>query len=464
MEATVNWSAYDVEEMVRGDRDYLWHHIKPHKLFQNGEQMIIVEGKGLIVKDIRGREYLDATSGGVWSVMVGHGRESVAKAIYDQLVTLGYYAGSVGNIPTIKFAAKLVELLPRLNKVYFSNSGSEANEKAFKIIRQLSHMDPDRQGKYKILYRDRDYHGTTIGTLSATGQHERKQDFGPFAEGFVEFPHACCYRCPFDLAYPDCDIKCARCVEDVILKEGPETVGGCIVEPITAGGGIIPPVKEYYPILQAICRKYGVYLIMDEVVCGFGRTGKFWGHAQYDVDPEIVTMAKGLASSYMPLSATVVKDAIYDKFLCDPASEDQRMNYFRDISTYGGCAGATAAALESTRIIEEENLVENSRAVGAYFLDQLNGLADLPMVGDVRGVGLFAGLEFVKDKTTKEPISEGDMGRIMGLVAQEGVLVGKTTSSLPGNNTIMNFAPALIATRSDIDRIVGAVKNALEKY
>jgi taurine-pyruvate aminotransferase len=166
----------------------------------------------------------------------------------------------------------------------------------------------------------------------------------------------------------------------------------------------------------------------------------------------------------MPLSATVVKDAIYDKFLCDPASEDQRMNYFRDISTYGGCAGATAAALESTRIIEEENLVENSRVVGAYFLDQLNGLADLPMVGDVRGVGLFAGLEFVKDKTTKEPISEGDMGRIMGLVAQEGVLVGKTTSSLPGNNTIMNFAPALIATRSDIDRIVGAVKNALEKY
>ena len=443
MNATTNWLAYDAEAMVQGDRDFLWHHIKSHKVFQSGEQMIIVAGRGMTVKDIRGREYLDATSGGVWSVMVGHGRESVAKAVYDQLVTLGYYAGTVGNIPTIKFAA---------------------NEKAFKIVRQLSHIDPSRKGKYRILFRDRDYHGTTIGALSATGQMERKQDFGPFAEGFVEFPHACCYRCAFDRTYPDCNIECARCVEEVILKEGPDTIGGCIVEPITAGGGIIPPVKEYYPILQEICRKYAIYLIMDEVVCGFGRTGKFWGHEQYDVDPEMITMAKGLASSYMPLSATVVKEAIYTKFLCDPADEKERMNYFRDISTYGGCAGATAAALESTRIIEEENLVENSRVVGQYLLDQLKGLADMPLVGDVRGMGLFAGLEFVKDKAAKTPISEAEMGRIMGLVAQEGVLVGRTTSSLPGNNTIMNFAPALIASREDIDRIVAAVKAALEKF
>ena len=185
--------------------------------------MIIVEGKGLRVTDIRGREYLDATSGGVWSVMVGHGRESIAKAIYDQLITLGYYAGTVGNIPTIKFAAKLIELLPNLGKVYFSNSGSEANEKAFKIVRQLSNIDPARKGKYKILFRDRDYHGTTIGALSATGQLQRKQDFGPFAEGFYEFPHALCYRCPFDKSYPGCDIDCARSLEEVILKEGPDS-------------------------------------------------------------------------------------------------------------------------------------------------------------------------------------------------------------------------------------------------
>ena len=459
-----NWLKFDVEEIVRGDRDYLWHHIKPHKVFQYNEQMIIVEGKGLRVKDIRGKEYLDATSGGVWSVMVGHGRESIAEAVYQQLKKLGYYAGTVGTVPAIKFAAKLIELLPRLGKVYFSNSGSEANEKSFKIVRQLSHFDPDRKGKFKIVYRDRDYHGTTIGALSATGQFERKQDFGPFAPGFAEIPHPLCYRCVFDKSYPGCNIECARALEDVVLKEGPDTVGACIVEPITAGGGILLPVKEYYPILQDICRKYGLYLIMDEVVCGFGRTGKFWGHEQYDVDPDIVTMAKGLASSYMPLSATVFRQEIYDKFLCDPADEKERMNYFRDISTYGGCIGAMTAALESTRIIEDENLVENSRVVGEYFLNQLQTLRDMPIVGDVRGIGLFAGVEFVQDKQSKTPISEGNMGRLMGLVAAEGVLVGKTTSSIPGNNTIMNFAPPLIATKSDIDEIVSAVKKAIEKY
>ena len=464
MNDTTNWLNYDIEDIVRGDRDYVWHHIKPHKVFQTTEQMIIVEGKGLRVKDIRGREYLDATSGGVWSVMVGHGRESIAAAVYGQLKTLGYYAGTVGNVPTIKFAAKLIELLPRLGKVFFSNSGSEANEKAFKIVRQLSHIDPSRKGKYKILFRERDYHGTTIGALSATGQLERKQDFGPFAEGFVEFPHALCYRCPFNKTYPGCDIDCARSMENVILKEGPDTIGGCIVEPITAGGGIILPVPEYYAILQEICSKYGIYLIMDEVVCGFGRSGKFWGHDQYAADPDIVTMAKGLASSYMPLSATAVRQEIFNKFLCDPNDPVERMNYFRDISTYGGCAGATAAALESTRIIEAENLVENSRVVGDYLLQGLQSLSDMHIVGNVRGKGLFCGIEFVKDKQTRVPITETEMGRMMGLVTAEGVLAGRTSSSLPGNNTIMNFAPALVATKEDIDEIVSAVKRAIEKF
>lgn len=455
---------YDTEEIIRCDREYLWHHIKPHKIFQTAEQMIIVEGKGLRVKDIRGREYLDATSGGVWSVMVGHGRESIAAAVYEQLKTLAYYAGTVGNVPTIKFAAKLIELLPKLGKVFFSNSGSEANEKAFKIVRQLSHIDPSRKGKYKILFRERDYHGTTIGALSATGQLERKHDFGPFAGGFTEFPHALCYRCPFSKTYPGCDIDCAGSMEDVILKEGPESIGGCIVEPITAGGGIIVPVPEYYAILQEICNKYGIYLIMDEVVCGFGRTGRFWGHEHYGADPDMVTMAKGLASSYMPLSATAVRGEIFNKFLCDPNDPSERMNYFRDISTYGGCAGATVAALESTRIIEEENLVENSRVMGDYLLQGLQSLCDMPIVGDVRGKGLFCGIEFVKNKQSREPVSETEMGRIMGLVMAEGVLAGRTSSSLPGNNTIMNFAPALVAAKADIDEIVLAVKRAIEKF
>ena len=462
MEKT-NWLEYDADEMVQGDKDSLWHHLKPHKVFENQEQLVVVEGKGLNLTDIRGREYLDVTSGGVWSVMVGYGRESVAKAVYDQLVKMPYFAGAFGNVPAIKFAQKLLEKLPRMDKVYFSNSGSEANEKAFKIIRQASKIVPERKGKYKVLFRDRDYHGTTIGAMAASGQNERKQDFGPFPDGFVEFPHCCCYRCPFDKTYPGCNIECAHVIEDVIKKEGADTIGGLIVEPITAGGGIIPPVKEYFPIVQDICKKHDIWLIMDEVVCGFGRTGKFWGHEQFDVDPDMITMAKGLASSYEPLSATVVKQHIYDCFVNDPSDPETRLNYFRDISTYGGCAGPMAAALESTRIIEDENLVENSRVIGKYLLEKLQELKDLPIVGDVRGVGLFCGVEFVRDKATKEPVSEAEMGTIMGNMMAQNVIVGRTNSSITGLNTVMNFAPCLIITKEQVDRIVGAVRNAVEK-
>ena len=463
MKNRVDWLDYNIEEIVSADREALWHHLKPHKVFETQEQMIIVEGKGLMVKDIRGREYLDATSGGVWSVMVGYGRDSIAEAVADQLKKMPYFAGVFGNVPTIKFAKKILEKLPNHGKVFFSNSGSEANEKAFKIVRQASNIDPKRKGKYKIMYRDRDYHGTTFGAMSATGQAQRKQDYGPFLEGFVQFPHCACYRCPFEKTYGNCNIECARKVEDIILSEGPDTIGGLIVEPITAGGGILKPVKEYYPILQEICRKHDIWIIMDEVVCGFGRTGTFWGHQHYDVDPEIVTMAKGLASSYAALSATVVKQEIYNIFLNDPANPQTRLNYFRDISTYGGCTAAMTAALESTRIIEEENLLENSTKTGAYLIEQLEALRKYDVVGDVRGQGLFAGIEFVVDKTTREPISEEQMGKLMGNVLKEGVIVGRTNTSFHGLNNIMNFAPSLIITREQVDTIVAAVAAAIEK-
>jgi len=458
-----DWLDYDVDEMVAGDKDALWHHLKPHKVFESAEQMIIVEGKGLMVKDIRGNEYLDCTSGGVWSVMVGFGRDSIAEAVCDQLKKMPYFAGVFGNIPTIKFAQKLLEKLPNHDKVYFSNSGSEANEKAFKIVRQASRIVPERKGKFKIMYRDRDYHGTTIGAMSATGQAQRKEGYGPFLDGFVEFPHCACYRCPYDKTYGNCDIECARKVEDIILEEGADTIGGMIVEPITAGGGILKPVPEYYPILQEICRKYDIWMIMDEVVCGFGRTGTFWGHEHYDVDPEIITMAKGLASSYGALSATVVKQKIYDAFLCDPSDPDDRLNYFRDISTYGGCTAALTAALESTRIIEDENLLDNAVEVGAYLIEKLEGLKKYDVVGDVRGQGLFAGLEFVIDRETKEPVTEAQMGALMGAVMAEKVIVGRTNSSFHGLNNIMNFAPCLTITKEQVDTIVAAVETAIQK-
>lgn len=451
-------SEQDARGIIEKDKQHLWHHLVQHRLFETQDPKIFVEGDGARVRDIAGNEYLDGASGGVWCVNVGYGRESMADAVRDQLVRLPYYAGVAGTVPAAEFASELSELLPGLDHVFFSNSGSEANEKAFKMVRQLADMKGT--DKYKVIFRDRDYHGTTIACLAATGQPERREEYGPFPDGFVQMPHALCYRCPFDLTYPDCGVKCAHALEDVIQEEGPETVGAVILEPITAGGGVIPPVEEYYPIIRQICDDHDVLLILDEVVCGFGRTGTMWGYEHYDVAPDIVTMAKGMASAYAPISATAVTGEIFDAFLGEP---DDRYHYFRDISTYGGCTAGFAAGLENLRIIEDEDLVENSRVVGAYLHERLQELADHPNVGDLRGMGLFAGVELVEDRGSKTPVSEDVTGAVVSRIAEEGVLVGKTTRSFHELNNTVNIAPPLIVTKDDVDEIVDAVQVGIDE-
>jgi taurine-pyruvate aminotransferase len=460
-DASMQHTAEDTDPnlLVKSDVEHVWHHLLQHSVFTTKEPAIMVEGKGLRLRDIRGREYLDATSGGVWCVNVGYGRKSIAEAVCAQMIKLPYYAATAGNVPYIEFAAKLTSLMPGINRVYLSNSGSEANEKAYKMVRAIGHMKHGGKKK-KILYRHRDYHGTTIGALSSTGQQERREWFGPFAEGFAEIPHACCYRCAFGKTYPGCDIDCARALETAIKREGPEEVGAVIFEPITAGGGVIPPVAEYYDVIQGICRQYGVLLIMDEVVCGMGRTGKWFGYQHYNASPDIVTMAKGVASAYMPISVTATTENVFAQFLNDPKDP---MAYFRDISTFGGCAAACTAAIESTRIIEEEHLVENSRVMGGHLLEGLKGMLDLPHVGDVRGRGLLCGIELVEDKKSRQPVGETYAIKVVGEIAAQGVLAGRTNRSLPGHNNIVNLAPALCVSRDEIDTILRAVKNALIK-
>lgn len=448
---------YDVQDVIEKDKKHLWHHLFQHSVFETQDPQVFVEGDGVRVRDIHGKEYLDGASGGVWCVNVGHGRESIARAVYEQLLRLPYYAGVVGTVPAAQYASELAGWLPGLDHLYFANSGSEANEKAIKMVRQIAHLNGS--GKFKVLYRDRDYHGTTIASLAASGHQERKEAYGPFPDGFAGIPHAMCYRCPFGKTYPDCNIECARALEDAIEAEGPDTVGAVILEPITAGGGVIPPVEEYYPIVREICDKYGIILIIDEVVCGFGRTGTMFGFEHYDFVPDIVTMAKGMASSYAPISAAAVRGEVFDTFLEDPG---EKYHYFRDISTYGGCTAGFAAALENLRIIEEEDLIENSRVMGAYLHDRLRELSDHPNVGDVRGKGLFAGVELVEDKASKAPVSEDVMMAVVGKAASEGVLVGKTTRSVPGLNNTVNMAPPLIVTKADIDELVDAVKVGIE--
>ena len=428
----------DSGKIVDDDKLHIWHHLSQHKPLQTTDPMVIVEGKGMRLRDINGGNYLDATSGGVWTVNVGYGRESIAGAVHDQLVKMCYFANSAGSIPGARFAEKLLSKMPGLGRVYYSNSGSEANEKGYKLVRQLAALKNNGQ-KHKIIYRDRDYHGTTITALSSGGQSQRKDQYGPFTPGFVEIPHCLAYHAP-NGDDPDYGVQAAGELEKVILREGPDTVGSVILEPITAGGGVIVPPPGYFETIGEICRKYGVLLHIDEVVCGLGRTGKWFGYQHFGVKPDIVTMAKGIASGYAAIPVTVTTEDLFNEFLAEP---DQTLHYFRDISTFGGCAAGPAAALENLRIIEAEKLVENAVVMGDYLMDSLLALQDKhAVIGDVRGKGLFAGLELVKDRATREPVDESAAVAVVADCLGQGVMIGRTNRSFPRHNNTLCLGPA----------------------
>ena len=450
----------DISKIVEADRAHVWHHLIQHKPFETIDPRIIVEGKGIKVWDQNGKEHLDGVSGGVWTVNVGYGRESIANAVRDQLIKLNYFSGSAGSIPGALFSEKLIEKMPGMSRVYFSNSGSEANEKGFKMIRQIAHK---KYGgiKNKILFRERDYHGTTIACLSAGGQPERGAQYGPYTPGFIEVPHCLEYRNQYGVCEEGYGVRAAKAIEEVILREGTDTVGGICLEPVTAGGGVITPPIGYWETVQEICSKYDILLHIDEVVCGLGRTGTWFGYQNYDVKPDIVTMAKGVASGYAAISCTVTTEEVFELFKDDSADP---MNYFRDISTFGGCTAGPAAAMENMRIIEDENLLQNTLDMGARLISNLNNLAEKhEVIGDVRGAGLFCGAELVADRKTKEPLNEKIVQSIVGDCMQQGVIIGATNRSLPGLNNTLCFSPALIATPDNIDTITDAVDQALTR-
>ncbi len=457
-----NLSPNDISHVVDADRANVWHHLIQHKPFETGEPRIIIEGRGMRVWDQKGKEHIDAVSGGVWTVNVGYGRERIANAVRDQLIQLPYFAGAAGSVPGALFAEKLIEKMPGLSRVYYTNSGSEANEKAFKMVRQIAHK---RHGgrKHKILYRDRDYHGTTISCLSAGGQDERNAQYGPFTPGFVRVPHCLEYRKHEQDGAPveNYGEWAADQIEEVILREGPDTVGALCLEPVTAGGGVIVPPEGYWQRVQEICRKYDILLHIDEVVCGVGRTGTWFGYQHYGIEPDFVTMAKGVASGYAAIACCVTSERVFEMFK-DDASDP--MNYFRDISTFGGCTAGPAAAMENMAIIEEEGLLENTVQMGDYMLDQLHALADKhAVIGDVRGKGLFLGAELVSDRDSREPVDEKLAAQVVAECNAQGVIIGVTNRSVPGRNNTLCYSPALIATRDDIDQIIAATDTALTR-
>jgi len=320
----------------------------------------------------------------------------------------------------------------------------------------MKHEHPGEY-RYKTISRYLGYHGTTLGTLAAGGMGDRKQKFEPLSgNDFVHVAPPYCYRCPFGLTYPSCEMACVKNIESTIQGEGPDTVSTILIEPIMSAVGVAVPPDEYLPGVAAIAKKYGCLLHVDEVINGFGRTGKMFAHQHADVKPDIVAVAKGVVSAYLPIAATVVRNEVFTSFVGEPAENRQVFQ----ISTYGGHPVAAAVANRNIEIIERERLVERSADNGRYLLDALRTLARHPAVGDVRGKGLLAGVELVKDRVTKEALPGDRVKGLIDFARRNGVIVGRSGGGRHLGSTIV-LSPPLVITRAEIDRIVAVLDKAI---
>jgi adenosylmethionine-8-amino-7-oxononanoate aminotransferase len=438
----------------------LWHPIRQHKPLARTPMVPIVSGDGCYLTDENGKQYLDAIAG-VWCVNVGYGREELAQVSYEQMKKLGYLSPGMTSEPTARLANKLLQTLGMDGRVYFTCSGSESNEAAFKIAWQYHQQsgEPGGYNRKKIISRYRAYHGNTLGALSATGQAERRVGYGLNAPGFIQIPPPYPYRRDAHLTEAEHGTAMAQWLDDVINFEGAQTVAAFLMEPMISGGGVLIPPDTYIPKVREVCDKHGVLLIFDEVVSGFGRTGTFWGHQHWNAKPDIVTCAKGIASGYQPLGATIVNQKIFDAFLSDEVD----LKHFRHINTYGGHPVATAVALKNIEIIEREGLVEHAAKMGAYMLEQLEDLVEHPYIGDVRGRGLLVGIEMVNNKETKEAIDPKIIDGVLGSAREDGVILIKNGNTVPSLCNIIIISPPLTINEREVDQMVGAIKRGLMK-
>ncbi|TJY41552.1 aspartate aminotransferase family protein [Cohnella pontilimi] len=440
-------------DLVSKDRQFLWHAFSPYK--DQAPPMVVVEGKGSWITDLNGKKYLDAMSG-LWCVNVGYGREELAKAAYDQLVTMPYYPLTQSHVPAIRLAEKLNEWLGGEYVIFFSNSGSDANEVAFKIARQY-HQQNGEHSRYKFISRYRAYHGSSMGALAATGQAQRKYKYEPLSGGFLHVAPPDSYRRPEGMTEEEFNLQCARAIEQTIIWEGRETIAGVIMEPVITGGGVIVPHPVYLEEVRRICSKHNVLLIIDEVICGFGRSGQKFGHLNFGIKPDIVTMAKGMTSGYLPLSATAVRKEIFEVF-----KEKADYSHFRHVNTFGGTPASCALALKNLEIVERENLVERAKVLGERMAREMGELIDHPLVGDIRSFGFLMGVELVEDQQTKQPLPVAQVGKIIAACKERGLIIGKNGDTVAGFNNVLTFSPPLSSTDEDLDFIIQTFKDVMK--
>ncbi|MDX9821474.1 MAG: aspartate aminotransferase family protein [Syntrophales bacterium] len=457
MESTLQLNQFRAEDYERyrklGEKHLIQPNLTRTAAYNPKTFKLFVKEDGCRVTDIKGKTYLDAF-GSLMYKNIGYGRKDVIDAIYRQLQMLSSCVGTSPNIPQIELASKLAAITPGdLSVVFYGNNGGDAVETSVKIARHYQRLC-GFANRYKVICRRREYHGTNLGTM-ALGRPLKPnystmvddfQIYGPFMPGVIHVTPPHCYRCEYDLTYPDCKVKCARDIESVLLSEGPESVAAFLATPISANSLCDVPPAEYWPIVRRICDKYGIVLIVDCVVTGFGRTGKMFGIEHFGINPDIMAVAKGMNSGYLPLSASIISSRIADAF--------EPNNTFSHDYTFGGHPASCAAALENIDIIEREKLVEHSSKVGKYLLKKLENLKEHPIVGDVRGIGLFCAVEYVRDKRTKEPFDD-ELTRRMNRRLLDLGLISRT------RNSSTSLLPPLIFTRSDADEAVNIIEKVI---
>ncbi|MEI3611247.1 aspartate aminotransferase family protein [Pseudogracilibacillus sp. SO30301A] len=443
----------NTDDLSKKDEQYVWHAVKP---FNPESTIIAEEASGAWITDIDGNKYLDAMAG-LWCVNTGYGRDELAEVAYEQLKKMAYFPLSQSHVPAIKLAEKLNDWLEDEYVIFFSNSGSEANETAFKIVRQYHHHKGET-GRHKFISRYRGYHGNSMGALAATGQAQRKYMYEPLAGGFIHVTPPDIYRSPYKGTLEEQSLAAADEIDRVMTWELSETVAGVIMEPFITGGGVIIPHESYLPRVREICDKHGALLILDEVICGFGRTGKKFGFQHSGIKPDIVTMAKGITSGYLPLAATAVRKEVYDQF-----KGKGEYDHFRHVSTFGGNPAACALAIKNMEIYENENLIERSEMMGKRLKERLLDLESHPNVGHIRGKGLLIGIELVEDKKTKQPADVEKVNSIIGFCKENGLIIGKNGDTVAGFNNIIALSPPLNLTNDDLDFIVTTLKKAFAK-
>ncbi len=446
---------YDIEALKRLD---LQHHLHPFTdtkaLRQEGGARVITRADGCYLYDGDGNKILDGMAG-LWCVNVGYGRRELAETVYQQMLELPYYNTffKTATPPAIELSAKISSLLgDGFNHVFFSNSGSEANDSVFRLVRHYWNLRGQTKKKY-IVSRWNAYHGSTVAGASLSGMKYMHKQADLPVPGVTHVMQPYWFgEAEQDESQDELGLRAAKAVEQRILELGPENVGAFIGEPVMGAGGVVIAPDCYWPEVQRICEKYDILLIADEVICGFGRTGSWFGHQTLGIKPDLVPMAKGLSSGYLPISALAISDKVSELLIAEGGE-------FAHGYTYSGHPASCAVALRNIEIMEREGLVEKVRdETGPYLKEALASLEDHPLVGETRAIGLLGAVEICKDKATRQKFDK--VGKV-GTICRDHIMRHNVIARACGDTMVVS--PPLIIEKPQIDDLISGLRTALDE-